>query len=940
MTTLSVANRLRLGLALMLALLLAGYVLALRHSPPDASNLTRLLAQMNEQRAAVAAMQARAQESWAAVNAFLRDRDSRQVQALEQADAGFQDTLQRYSEAAGSEEQRSLAREIGEQHARYSAQASALLRVEPAPDNVGPYYDYQQRMLRALLADMPPVGAGRVTARYERKREAAQGLRDALTERAELFSRPAEERASVPAAADLLNAIARYQAFTDTSAERAWAERAARAMRDGDRQASAMDANRGPQREAVDEARASHAALLSLLAKPGAGAGSADLPRAVEQASQVARQAHARLTDMLLVLLGIGFFVALATLHAVRAPLRRLAASTRGYVGDLSFLSLAAPGDEVAELNWALSRLTERAQAVEAHEPTAASAPAEEQRVRQAALAFERSSQAMLLTDEQLNIVLANAAFTDLAGYLPDEVKGATPSMLWSPDHHDAAAIAAVWAAVDEHDKWQGEVMVRTKTADLRPAFVAITAVRDAGGALQHALLVLADRAAMRIADDERHVRSPSTRVERDPVSAGTRARVAETIAGLPVQAGGCAILRMHVPALRSVSEALGDEEAQHLLAEIRARVTRAVGERGAVLDNEGFEPLVLVERAQDTEKLARIAHDVVVNLSAPARFNGLELPIAASVGIAWMPADGDSADALIDAAGTAMERVRAGGGAAFAFTSEPLTTKMRECMSLQDELLAPALTEQLVLHYQPLLALRSGKAIGVEALLRWRHPARGLLTPDAFLAEAQRVGVLPDIGAWVLRSACTQAKRWIESGLPALRVAVNLSRAELESPGLAERVRQALEESGLDARLLQLEVSADTLDAVPDLSPVLAALQGLGVALTLASERDSEAATRALTWLPFTRIKLRAPLRPHSEAAVPGILALARSLNVCVIAEAVETEAQAGALRTQGVDELQGFLLGRPAAARELEMRMRHVSGKAAAAPVPADAS
>jgi EAL domain-containing protein (putative c-di-GMP-specific phosphodiesterase class I) len=178
-----------------------------------------------------------------------------------------------------------------------------------------------------------------------------------------------------------------------------------------------------------------------------------------------------------------------------------------------------------------------------------------------------------------------------------------------------------------------------------------------------------------------------------------------------------------------------------------------------------------------------------------------------------------------------------------------------------------------------------------------------------------------------------------VDNGLPPLRIAVNLSRPELESGALADHVGQALQESGLEAQVLQLEVSEASLEGAPDIGPALSRLERMGVALTLACTHDSDSASRALTWLPFTRVKFRAPVK--LQDAAPSIAALARSLNLCVVAERVETEAQAAALRAQGTDEVQGFLVGRPAAAREFEMRIRHASARAAATPpVPADAS
>jgi PAS domain S-box-containing protein len=932
MTRLSFANRLRLGLALMLALLGAAYVLALRQAPPDASGLARALSESEARRSALAAMQASADESWAVVTGLLRASGPPELTALEQADQKFAAALKRYAEA-GDDEHRKLAGEIEAQHARYRQQAGELLNASPAQQNVASFVDYQARTLRALLADMPEPPAVRLQGRAARKQEAARALQAALRERADYFAQSEASRGPVPPAQDLMSALARYQAFTDTSAERAWAERAARALRDGQQQADAIAGVDRVQREAVEKAEALHAELKAALAQRAQAAAPADLTALLEQTAQGARAANARLADQLLVLAALGLLGAVLTFYAVRAPLRRLAASTRGYASDLSFVTLSSRGDEVAELQWTLSSLIEQAQAERASQ-----GGVEDERMRQAALAFERNAQSMLLTDERLGIVLVNPAFTELTGYALEEVKGSQPALLWSPDHHDVAAVNAVWAQVDESGGWQGEIVVRGKTGELRPVWGVITALRDAHSTLQHALVVLSDRAEMLARDDARHASLvPQPAEARDRIAAGTYARIAEA-----VQAGGpLAILRLHVDTLRTVGEALGEQEARELLDEVRSRVRQAAGERAEVLDNDTCEPLVLVEQPQDAERVARIAQDILIALSAPARFNALELPVAGAIGIARMPEDADSVDALMESAGAALERARAVRGGALAFTSEALTEQMRDCMALQDELRAPALTEQLVLHYQPLLALRNGKAVAVEALLRWRHPARGLLAPDAFLAQAERMGVLPDIGAWVLRTACAQARRWADSGLPALRVAVNLSHTELQNPALLEWIKDALAQSGLDAQLLQLELREESLAGVPDAGTLLNALQALGVTLTLSSQRDSDGASRALTWLPFTRIKFPAPVHPNDAAQASGsIIALSRSLGVEVVAERIETEAQAAAMRARGVDELQGFLIGRPVAAREFEMRLRHVVGRAPGPLVAADAS
>jgi PAS domain S-box-containing protein len=935
MTQLSVANRLRIGLALLLALLAAGYVLSLRQPVPDANRAKIELAQSESEQGALVRMQAAANAMLVEVEAFARDRDAAHEDAFRAADQRFEAALKQLAEGAARAEQRRIAREIGERHARYRQQGEALLRAPPAaaaPDNVATFYDYQQRTLRALLADLPWARPSRISGRTQRKQEVVQRLRETLRARAEAFSAPPQAGGALPDMQPLAALVARYQAFADTNGERAWGERAARALRDGEGQAAALATAAQPQDLPVGEVQAAQAALQALLAQHVRGPNAAELSALLDQVRLEARRSRARLADALLGLLAAGVVIALGTLYLVRAPLKRLAASTRAYTGDLSFVSIAAPGDEVAELHWAIRRLTQRAEGETA--PGAPPAPAvPDEATRQAALAFQHAAQAMLVTDAQRRTVLVNAAFEELTGYGQAELLGRTPALLWSPDHHDPAAVEALWAALDARGAWQGELALRTRDGDVRPAIATCAVLRAADGALQHVVMALGDRAALRVAEEALREAPHTPRPARDPVSAATRVRLEEALAN-----GGCpAILRLHVPTLDSVSDALGGEDAHALLREVRARVAEAVASRGEVLENDGAAPLVLLERAQDAEALARIARDILRALSVPARFSGLELPVHASAGIAQAPGDGESAAALLASAGVALERARSEGGNAFQFTSPVVSARLHERITLEDDLRDPKLTEQLTLHFQPLLALRSGKAVGVEALLRWRHPQRGMLAPESFLAQAEAAGILPRIGEWVLRNACLQVHRWVEDGLPPLRVAVNLSRAELADPALPARVRSVLEETGLDPHLLQLEIDERSLED-DGVSARLDALQGIGLALTLTAGRDSEVAGRALTWLPFTRVKFRAALRPEDEGAAPGLAGLARSLSVGVVAEHVETEAQAAGLRARGVDELQGFLIGRPLAAREFELRMRHANGRSPA-PVAANA-
>jgi EAL domain-containing protein (putative c-di-GMP-specific phosphodiesterase class I) len=219
---------------------------------------------------------------------------------------------------------------------------------------------------------------------------------------------------------------------------------------------------------------------------------------------------------------------------------------------------------------------------------------------------------------------------------------------------------------------------------------------------------------------------------------------------------------------------------------------------------------------------------------------------------------------------------------------------------------------------------------VGVEVLIRWQHPARGLLSPDAFVPLAEEAGLLEGIGEWVLRTACAQARRWLDAGHPALRIAVNVSAYQIRNDRIVEVVRSTLSDARLDPRLLELEVTEGALQTVVEAAEILGRLKALGVQLALDDFGTGYSALSSLKLLPFDRLKIdRSFIRdleqdPNDRALAKAIIAMGRSLGLEIVAEGVETTSQLAFLRKHGCHEMQGYLFGRPEPAQLLDATLR----------------
>ena len=554
---------------------------------------------------------------------------------------------------------------------------------------------------------------------------------------------------------------------------------------------------------------------------------------------------------------------------------------------------------------------------------------AAERHQRQASVVFENTKEGIVLTDAERSVVMVNPAFTEITGYELQEVKGKPTRMLWS-ERHDNQFCNAVWTTVEEHGQWQGEIWMRAKSGEIRPVWKNMSVVRDAAGRIVNHVSVFSDVTAIKNAEERFEYLSHHDPLTDLPNRLLLTDRLRSALIRAERSGTPMALLYLDLDNFKHVNDTLGHEEGDRMLQTIAARLQSCVSGEDGVARLGGDEFVVMLENVNEPGQAARLAEKVLTAVSAPIELSGLELRMRCSIGISLSPKHGLTGDELLKAADAAMYRAKRGGRGRYEFFSAELTRQAMERLTLENALRHPELLEQLILHYQPQVSITSGRMVGVEALVRWRHPSGDLLSPQDFIPMAEEAGLIHAIGEWVLHKACAQTKAWLDLGYSPLRMAVNVSAYQIKIESIVESVELALYETGLEPSLLELEITEGAVQTGKEATEILGRLKRLGVHLSLDDFGTGYSALSSLKLLPFDRLKIdRAFVQDlqndaNARALATAIIAMARSLKLDIIAEGVETPAQLAFLREEGCDEMQGYLIGPPMSAEELEIVLR----------------
>ncbi len=545
-----------------------------------------------------------------------------------------------------------------------------------------------------------------------------------------------------------------------------------------------------------------------------------------------------------------------------------------------------------------------------------------EQRQRLVTQVLDNSNEGLLILDAQHKIVLCNRAYERMLGYASAELAGRDP-MLLAGERYDTDLDARAREEVAVHGDWRGETWLRTRAGTEIPVWCNVSTVLDDEGKPQSYIIQVADLSERRAAED---------RIEA--------LATIDQMTGLPNRYGFIRVLDNWLSAGRSgallifdldhlgrVNDAFGHEAGDNLLHATGQRLRRLLRE-GDVLGRLGGDQFgVLVTGRVDAVAIEVIVRKLLDAIAQPLTIDLSQVVSTACAGVCLFPGDGVDSATLLRNADAAMHRAKATGANNYRFFSLNMNQEMAERLRLESDLRGALDRRELQLHYQPQYDLASGRLVGVECLLRWRHPDLGNVPPNHFIPLAEESRLILPIGRWVMLEACRQNRAWQEAGLAPWVVAVNLSAVQLHDGSIVEQVRESLALSGLQPCCLELEITESVVMQDPEhVAAVLGRLKALGVRLSIDDFGTGYSSLAYLKRFPLDKIKIDRSFvtdlerDPNDAAIVRMVIGIAKELELKVIAEGVETAGQRDFLHSHACDEAQGYLFSRPVPPEDIQ--------------------
>lgn len=536
----------------------------------------------------------------------------------------------------------------------------------------------------------------------------------------------------------------------------------------------------------------------------------------------------------------------------------------------------------------------------------------------------------ILVTDLAGNIVYANPRMCESTGYQLEELQGRNPRIFQS-GQTPASVYRELWATILAGRTWHGELINRRKNGELIFERIGVTAIAGADGETTHFLAVT----------EEQWNHAPTNLI-------GGRHAAIDGLTGLPnreslldnlgeilsashANGSGFALLFLDLDRFHSLNQTIGPMAADQALQEIVSRISGAVRSDDLIARSGADEFVMVLNGTLDKNVCGDTAKRILQRIAQPIMVEEHTLELTGSIGIARYPLDAGSAEDLLRAASLAQSEARQEGGDRFHFFEPEMEALANTQRDISSQLRHAVERGELRLHFQPQLSLASGQVVGVEALVRWQHAIRGLVPPGAFIPVAEETGLIIAISEWVLREACLRAKEWQDAHTQGIRIAVNLSARHFRYNNLPETVASVLAETGLEARLLELELTESAIMQDPGKAVrIVDRLKNLGVRISLDDFGTGYSSLAYLSRFAIDRLKIDQSFirdittNPVNASIATATIAMAHKLGKIVVAEGVETEAQMQFLRRHDCDEMQGYLFSRPVPAEELQEILR----------------
>jgi len=542
-----------------------------------------------------------------------------------------------------------------------------------------------------------------------------------------------------------------------------------------------------------------------------------------------------------------------------------------------------------------------------------------EAEMRKLSGALEQAADTVMITTPDGLIEYVNPAFEKTTGYGRAEVLGRNPRLLnaglQGPEFYQA-----LWETLEKGDVFSEVFINRRKNGSLFYEQKTITPLRDASGAITHFVATgrdITDR--IEVEEQLRFLAHHDTLTEL-PNRALMLERLKRDLAAARSAERRLGVLFLDLDRFKIINDTLGHDAGDDMLRQLSERLLHRLRPNDSIARFGGDEFVLVINDIKSVDELAALAERMLIALLPPFEIQATALHVTASIGISVYPNDGEDSGTLLKHADAAMYRAKEMGGNTFQFYSAEIGSHAMKRLTLENDLRMALERGEFVLHYQPQIDTRSGAVVGVEALLRWNHPERGLVAPLSFIPLLEETGLIMPVGRWVLESALTQLDQWHRAGWRSLKVAVNLSSRQFHEPELVDRLAECLKLHHLPARCVELEITESTLlQHIPATTATLEKLSALGFGIALDDFGTGYSSLSYLRRFPIDALKIDRsfvrdiPEDSNDAAITRAIVVMAQSLQLRLVAEGVEQQRQRDFLLALGCDTMQGYLFSKP---------------------------
>ncbi len=538
-----------------------------------------------------------------------------------------------------------------------------------------------------------------------------------------------------------------------------------------------------------------------------------------------------------------------------------------------------------------------------------------------AASVFKESLEAIMICDSQSNIIRVNPEFTNITGYSLEEVVGKRPN-LWASGKQSKEFYQSLWDDLTNDGFWQGELVNKRKDGTLYNSWQVIKAVKDENGNVQQFISISNDITDKKKDEEKIYQLAHYDLITKLPNRVSFQKVLKKSIFDAAHSTHRLAVMFIDLDHFKFINDTSGHPVGDELLQEVAARFKSVIGDKNTISRFGGDEFTVMLPNIESVEEVSDVATRILESLLVPITLSSCEITISASIGISIYPDNGQDASTLLSCADNAMYRAKESGRASFQFYTDQMQVDAQERVALERELRVALKESQFILHYQPQIDIHSHSVIGMEALIRWKHPNKGLIPPDKFIPIAETTGLIVPIGEWVIDEACRQLQLWSTAGFDNLTMAINLSARQLFQNDLLEVIESSIHKYNIEASKLEFEITESMMMLnIEEIIDTLNMIKALGVQLSIDDFGTGYSSLSYLKRFPLNKLKIDKsfidglPDDKDDFAIVQSIIAIGHALKLTVIAEGVETIEQYEALENNQCNEIQGYYFSKPLA-------------------------